>query len=334
MPRKECPVSSFQSRGVVVGPLRFLIDWPERAAKLGLTTIALHGHPHQDSTDILTFVASEQGQAFIKSCRILGIAVEYELHAMNYLLPRRLFECNPELFRMDDHGKRTPEGNFCLQSDDAWEIILDRAIDLAKQLPPTTHRYFLWPDDGPPWCRCPKCRTYSDSDQSLVLTNAIAKRLQKAVDSQAQIAHLAYHNTLDAPKVVTPGPGVFLEFAPIRRVHEIPMDADHETQHIYVKALEENLKLFPADQAQVLEYWLDVSWFSNYTQPPKKLPFSREVLAADLDFYASLGIGHITTFGVDIDQDYLDLHGEPPLDEYANELCKGRTSKGGTERSA
>ncbi len=324
MPREECPDSAFETRGVVLGPLRFLKDWPERAATLGLTTIALHGHPHQDSTDITTFVASEQGKAFLESCRTLRINVEYELHAMNYLLPRHLFESTPELFREDEHGNRTPEGNFCLQSDDAWEIILARAVDLAKQLSPTTHRYFLWPDDGPPWCRCPKCRSYSDTDQSLILTNALAKRLQEAVDPHAQIAHLAYHNTLEAPQDVTPGPGVFLEFAPIRRVHEIPMDADHETQRVYVNALEANLKLFPAEQAQVLEYWLDVSWFSNYTQPPTKLPFSREVLAADLDFYASLGIGHVTTFAVDMDQAYLDLHGEPPLAEYAEELCKRR----------
>jgi hypothetical protein len=40
--------------------------------------------------------------------------------------------------------------------------------------------------------------------------------------------------------------------------------------------------VFPAGTAQVLEYWLDVSRFSQWKRPAVRLPWRRDVLEADL----------------------------------------------------
>jgi hypothetical protein len=70
---------------------------------------------------------------------------------MKELLPRSLFEKNPELFRMNDKGERSPDSNCCVHSERALEIIAENAVTIAKDLQPTTGRYFYWGDDGQPW---------------------------------------------------------------------------------------------------------------------------------------------------------------------------------------
>ena len=75
--------------------------------------------------------------------------------------------------------------------------------------------------------------------------------------------------------------------------------------------LDANLEVFRAETAQVLEYWLDVSRFSQWRRPTVKLPWNREVFGADLDTYGSRGIRHITTFTAWVDADYVKRFGEP-----------------------
>lgn len=67
----------------------------------------------------------------------------------------------------------------------------------------------------------------------------------------------------------------------------------------------------------MLKYWLDVSRFSGWKRPAKRLPWNREVFLADLDTYAARGIRHVTSFACYVDADYLQLHGAPTcLAEY------------------
>ena len=82
------------TRGVVLVPEDLtLSDWPERAKKAGLTTIALH---HQNSPQaVIDCLRTDAGQQFIERCRQLGLQVEYELHAIKELLPRELFAKTP-----------------------------------------------------------------------------------------------------------------------------------------------------------------------------------------------------------------------------------------------
>jgi hypothetical protein len=230
---------------------------------------------------------------------------------MKELLPRDLFPKDPTLFRANDKKERTPDANLCVHSERALDIVGEHAVALAKSLRPMTGRYFLWGDDGQPWCRCDKCRELSDSDQALVLENHLWKVLRDQ-DEKAQLAHLAYSHTLAAPKQIRPAQGVFLEYAPINRRYDIPYSLQMEpTQPDGLHMLDANLQVFCPETAQVLEYWLDVSRFSKWTQPTVKLPWNREVFVADLEAYGSRGIRHITTFAAWVDADYLTRFGEP-----------------------
>jgi len=302
--------SFFKTRGVVLIPDDLtLVDWPERAHRAGLTTIGLH---HSASPKVvIDFVRSERGQTFLEQCRALGLQVEYELHAMRELLPRSLFAANPEFFRMNEKGERTPDANFCVHSGRALEIVAENALAMAELLRPTTGRYFYWGDDAKAWCQCPKCRGLSESDQALVLENYLLAKLRR-IDDRAQLAHLAYSNTLQPPKQLWPAPGIFLEYAPINRRYDMPY---HLQTGPSVKdaldLLDANLEIFDRSSAQVLEYWLDVSRFSKWRKPAVRLPWNADVFEADLGTYGKRGLRHVTSFAVFIDADYVSRHGEP-----------------------
>jgi hypothetical protein len=254
---------------------------------------------------------SDEGQRFHERCPRLGLAIEYELHTMQELLPRDLFPKDPTLFRMNENKERTPDANLCVHSQPALDVVGEHVVALAKSLRPTTGRYFFWGDHGQPWCRCAKCRPLSESDQALLLENHLWKVLRNQ-DDKARLAHLAYSNTLAAPKQVTAAEGVFLEYAPIHRRYDIPYAQQAgPTPPDGLHMLDANLKVFPPETAQVLEYWLDVSRFSNWQRPAVKLPWNKEVFVADLDAYGARGIRHITTFAAWVDADYQRRFGEP-----------------------
>jgi hypothetical protein len=315
--------SGFTTRGVVLVPEDLtLADWPQRAKDAGLTTIGLH---HQNSPQaVVQCVKSDVGQRFLEQCQKLGLEVEYELHAMKELLPRELFAKNPVMFRMDDQGQRVADFNCCVHSAPALQIICENSVEIGKVLRPTTSRYFYWGDDGRPWCQCPKCRELSPSEQALVIENRICRALRE-VDSKAQVAHLAYHNTLTPPVNVKPDQGVFLEFAPIKRRYDIPYEQQQDPKLAEgLPALDANLTVFPKDTAQVLEYWLDVSRFSRWKRPGVKLPWNKDVFLADVEAYRKRGIRHVTTFAAWIDADYQERFADL---SFIQEYGQGLTSR-------
>lgn len=311
--------SFFRTRGVVLTTDDLtLVDWPQRAKAVGLTTLALHAP--KSPRLLADYIRSKPGRKFLAACRRLGLAVEYELHAMQDLLPREHFDRAPKLFRMDEKGQRVRDWNLCVHSGPAMQIVADNAVALARTLRPTTGRHFYWGDDGRPWCRCPECAGLSDSDQALLVANRIVEALRK-VDPKAQVAHLAYDNTLPPPRQIKPARGIFLEFAPIHRRYDAPFEraADAKTRQQF-DMLDANLEVFGRDSAQALEYWLDASRFSGWKKPAVKIPFDPQVLAADLDTYGRRGLRHVTTFAVYIDAEYVSRHGQPPLQEYGEQL--------------
>ncbi len=293
------------TRGVVLVPEDLtLADWPQRAKDAGLTTIGLH---HQNSPQALVrCIESDVGQRFLAQCRALGLEVEYELHAMKELLPRELFAQDAQMFRMDEDGQRIADSNCCVHSASALDVICENAVRIGRVLRPTTGRYFYWGDDGKPWCRCPKCRELSASEQAVVIANRLCVALRQ-MDPTATVAHLAYHNTLSPPRQVKPSRHVFLEFAPISRRYDIPYQQQTDPSLADgLHALDANLRVFPVATAQVLEYWLDVSRFSRWRRPGIKLPWNQPVFLADVRAYRQRGIRHITTFAAWIDADYRD----------------------------
>lgn len=320
--------SFFTTRGVVLSVEDLsTVDWAKKAKEAGLTTVATHITPSQ----VAAFIQSPKGQAFLKQCKELGLEVEHELHAMNDLLPRALFKTDSTMFRMNKEGKRVADFNLCVHSERALETVSTNAVKFAKILTPTTGRYFYWIDDGRPMCHCNQCIVYSDSEQALIVENRIMKAL-RAIDPKARLAHLAYLNTMVPPVKVKPEPGIFLEFAPIQRSWEQSLsvlnarvektDNDPVPTHgQLLELLDQNLKVFGKENAQVLEYWLDVSLFSKWKKPAVKLPWNEEVFRKDIDVYAKRGIRNITSFAVYIDDDYLKKYKDISfINEYGTAL--------------
>jgi hypothetical protein len=325
----------FDTRGVVLLPFDLtLADWPQRAARAGLNTLALHACRRLDV--LVEFVKSEPGRKFLGDCRRLGLRVEYELHAMGDLLSRELWYRDAGLFRVDASGRRNHDCNCCPSNPDALAIIAESAVRFGRLLRPTTHRYFYWPDDGRDWCSCAKCKGFSASEQALLVENAMLKALHRHLDPAAQVCHIAYHQTLPAPAQVKPEPGVFVEFAPIERMYSTqvgrPVVPLSQREHRYrpqdksngelLDYLDANLAVFPRGTAQALDYWMDVSLMSTWKRPAKKHFWSREALLDDLQTYARRGIRHVTSFACFMDADYVKLHGDPQpaLDEYGAAL--------------
>src|SRR5262249_31304910 len=121
---------------------------------------------------------------------------------------------------------------------------------------------------------------------------------------------------------VKPGEGVFLEYAPINRRHDVPYARQTgATDRDGLRLLDANLKVFRAETAQVLEYWLDVSRASKWKRPAAKLPWDKEVFQADVEAYAARGIRHVTSFAAWVDADYAKRFGDPTfIDEYGTGL--------------
>jgi hypothetical protein len=307
----------FERRGIVLVPSDLsLAEWPELAARAGLNTIALHPTPDP----VIDFVRSTDGQAALARVAELGLDIEYELHAMAHLLPRALFPDHPHLFRMNEAGERVPDANLCQSSEEGLERVAEHAEAVSRILRPTTHRYFLWPDDGAPWCQCPLCRDLTPSDQSTVVANRIAAALRQD-DADARVAWLAYANTMAPPRNVRPAPELVLEWAPIERDSGRPLDDPGCEQNArLLAALDKLLEVFPADTAQVLEYWMDASRFCGWRRPAVRIPFDAQVLRADLAALAARGITSATSFGVWLDADYVRMHGMFPIDEYGAAL--------------
>ena len=317
----------FVTRGLIVHPHELDQTQLDLFCKAGLTQLGLHpvGGLEADKTLEAAIAAHmlPETRALRAQANARGLEVCYEAHALSWLLPRTLFDRHPEWFRMDAQGQRTAHINLCPSNQDALDYVAERAALLARLLDTGCRRYFYWMDDvsGISACCCPECSRLSASDQQMKVVNAMIKGLRK-VYPDAQLCYLAYMDTLEAPRSVEPGDGVFLEYAPFHRDFTRPLaDPDCAQNVSEIRPLRDLLSCFGAKGARVLDYWMDNSLFSNWTRPPKLLPFHEDVMKADLEFYAKLGFEDITSFGCYLGQDYRELFGIPPIVRYGEILA-------------
>lgn len=298
---------SFLMRGVVLSVEDLqTAPWPSIAKEFGINTIGTHITPSQ----VLGFIQSDKGEAFMAECERYGIDVEHQLHAMGDLLPRELFAEDSTMFRMDKNGHRVADFNCCSHSTKALDIIATNVAAFASSLPATNHRYYYWLDDNSEPCFCPLCKEYSASDQALIIENRMLEAL-RTVDPEATLAHLAYQKTMPPPEKVKPLDGIFLEFAPIERQWDRPLtDLDapgrkgRMSHREVLELLDANLEVFDSETAVVLEYWLDVSLASDWRKPAVQLPWHPEVFKSDLGTYKGRGIRNVTSFAVYMDSTY------------------------------
>lgn len=319
----------FETRGLVAFSSEIAaLGLPQRAHDLGLNSI--------DAAYVDWLAKDAAGREFVNQCRRLDIDVVYAFHVVSGCLPRSLFAEDPSMFRMNEKGERTPDANLCVHSERALEILCENAMEYVGTFYPASHRYYLWGDDSRSWCHCPKCSQLSASDQALIMENRLLAALRQ-VDPRAEVSHLAYLATLEAPTRVKPEPGVFLQFAPIERTTTKPLsdtdafDPNYNLKHgEIVAALDANLDVFGRDGAEVLEYWLDESrqarWDRTNLAP---LRWNRESFLEDLRVYARAGIRRIRTYAAWIDEEYVTRFGIPEaLAEYAEGLRRWRWVNG------
>jgi hypothetical protein len=314
----------FKRRGMVFTPSDLYGPaWVPLMARAGLNLVALHGSVEE----VLEFTQTKVGRRFLAEAEAAGLEHEYELHAMSWLLPREQFSAHPDWFRMDQQGQRRPDANLCASNPEGLSMAAARAVELAERLPPSTERYYFWPDDNGAWCHCDACRGFAPSDQLVLVMNALMTAL-RAIRPEAQLSCLAYLDCLTPPTTIAPAPGLFLEYAPIRRCYRHALsDPDCALNREHAAGLPALLAAFGSEGAQALEYWLDASMFSAWRRPARHLPFQPALLAADLVFYAGLGFHSATTFGVFLDAYYFATHGTPPVAEYGHALM-GATGDG------
>ncbi len=314
-------------RGIVVHPDEMRVALIDRMAASGLNTLGLHPvggeNAAQSLAQAIAWRKLPETEALFQYAYAKGICVEFEAHALSWLLPREKFAENPSWFRMNEHGERTPDVNFCPSNADALAYISNRTAALAAYLPTNSHRYFYWMDDvAGKKCMCKKCQSLSASDQQLITVNAMLKGL-KRVDPEAKIAYIAYLDALHPPKNVQKATDVFLEYAPFKRDPDAPMnDPSNEKNASEAAALPALLTFFGTENAQVLEYWMDNSMYSGWKKPPKAFALRGHIMAQDVPFYRALGFADLTSFGCFLGLDYEKLHGKAPIEEYAKILQK------------
>jgi hypothetical protein len=318
-----------ERRGIVLSLYDLHKYWPQWLSEAGLNVFALHNwradNNHELSiNEIIEYIQSYKGERYLAELKAAGMEIEYELHALSWLLPRKLYDRHPQWFRMNQEGIRIPDGNFCPSNNEALEFIAENAVKLAQILKPTTNRYYMWPDDGRFWCNCDKCRELSASDQNLITMNHILKALRRT-NPGAMLACLAYMNTLNSPPTkVRPLEGIFLEFTGpgvLINSRECERILSVREYGNFLDTLKLQLDSFGPENAQVLEYWLDASAFSKWSKPARKLPFDRKTIFDDIGCYHSMGFKSVTTFGVFLDSEYYARYGKPPVDEYGK--CLG-----------
>src|SRR5690625_173324 len=211
---KETSEDSF--RGVVLYPSDIQSLGAKKLVTIlkdgNINLLGIHSNSISEDEDSLkTYLQSKDGRLLIDLCEEYNIDVEYECHVLQEILPRSLFSEKTDYFRMNEDGNRTADLNMCFSSEEAWDIVEENIFGIAQWIKPTTNRYYFWIDDSyDGFCHCNECSIYSPSDQALIFENRVLEVLRK-VNSKAKLAHLAYASTLNAPKLVKPLEGIFLE---------------------------------------------------------------------------------------------------------------------------
>lgn len=311
----------FKTRGLVMGWSdvcnRNVLDYIKLAKDYELNTFSIYN-------------ADRNGAAwkkFAEECAENGIKLEYEEHMLSFLIPRDLFTTHPEYFRMNEQGARVNDANGCPSCEEAIKLVKSKAKEIARNYVPTNDKYYFWLDDGGGICHCPKCKDLNAADQALIFENAIVEAVRE-INPKAMVAHLCYYNTKDAPKTIKPAEGIFLEFAPLGRSYDGPLanswvkGSEGYTHSEYLRFLSENLKVFPKETAQVLEYWLDESMFCGWN-PDKlvKIPWNEKLFLSDIKTYASYGIKHVMSYAAYVSPAYVAKFNDVQcLEDYAKGL--------------
>lgn len=317
---------------ILIHPSELSRTWIDRMADLGVDTLALHPEGGKDAprslAAMLELLETDSFRALLDYAKERGLRLEYEIHAIGYLMDQATFDAHPDYFRMNEQGERVADLNFCVSDPEALTLAAQRGAALTDRLYRSEDNYFFWMDDARRGqCHCPRCRSLSASDQQLIFLNALLAEIRKT-KPHAKLAYLAYYDTLALPTAVQPTEGIFLEYAPIdkwkREEGEIEKYADHVRQELQMRL--PLLHYFGKQDSRVLEYWLDNSLFSRWKKPPKAFSCDREEIERDLAEYVALGYENISVFGCFLGRDYEELYGEPDITPFTDAIRPYRSA--------
>jgi len=255
---------------------RAFIDW---MGKSGANAFSYIRHPFDTQLTIPELLPDFQRR---------GIDVEYGGHVIPLLVPRELFRDHPDYFPASGDGARSDHGNLCTSNAAALATASRNAVQYVRDYPEMSVLH-IWGADlwHGGWCHCRDCASFSVQDQSLHVCNAVASGLAEAGVARP-VCYLAYHDTLDADLSLRPHDNVFVEFAPRERCYGHALnDPVCETNRRYATALERYAELF-AGRVRLFEYYGDAILFFGCAVP------LTEVIAADMAYYARLGVPGIT----------------------------------------
>jgi hypothetical protein len=306
-------------RKLIIHSFELRKSWIDRMVALGVDTIGIHpvggakSHEHL-AHDLQEIYPSEHFHALIDYAHAKGLEIEYSLHALSYLLPRSLFETHPEYFRMNEDGQRVSDFNFCPSNQDALAYVCNRAEELVKQLYGSNDTYYLWLDDvNDKRCYCEKCKRFSGSDQNLTVMNAIIKKLRET-NPKAKLAYLGYYQTEQAPELVRPAEGIFLEYAPFTRDMRKSAQIVPEECKTNIRKL---ITCFGKKDSWVLEYWYDNSYFSRRANDAMVEFFPlNDTIPSDIDYYLDFGFENVASFACFLGEEYEKLYGEADLSAF------------------
>jgi hypothetical protein len=217
-----------------------------------------------------------------------GIDLEYGGHVIPLLLPREVYHEHPDYFPAAPDGARTDHGNLCTSNSAALATASANAVQYVCDYPELRVLHIwgadLWQGG---WCHCAACAPLSVQDQSLRVCNAVARGLAEAGVARP-VCYLAYHDTIDADLTVRPDDNVVVEFAPRERCYGHAVnDTGCDTNRRYAAALERYVDWF-GGRVRLFEYYGDAILYFGCAVP------LTEVIAADMDYYARLGVPGVT----------------------------------------
>ena len=310
---------------IIVHPDELSKEWIDKVTQAGIGAIGIHPvggkRSAQSLETLLQQARTAEFRSLIDYARNCGLEVEYEFHAMGYLLPRDLFETHPEYFRMQQDGERTKDYNFCPSSEEAMELVAERASQVASALYGSSHDFYFWLDDGRNLhCKCQRCRHLSASDQQMMVLNRILLEIKKQIPD-ARMAYLAYMDSIVPPAQVIAEEGIFLEYAPFEK-YTAKGDNAAELIAREKEMVAPLMSAFFGEPKKVLEYWYDNSLYSRWTKPPRKFVLREDAMRLEIHEYKEMGFDSISTFACYLGEEYRELYGDVDITPFGDAVLE------------
>ena len=306
---------------ILIYPQEITKKWIDKMADGGVDVLGIH--PVGDMEELLTKMEGAEFRELLDYAISKGMQIEYCFHALSYVLPRKLFESNPEYFRINEKGERSKDFNMCPSNLDALEIITEKAYELAGRLYGNNEKFHFWiDDDDGGFCKCERCSKMTASDQQMVMLGAMIKGVKRRYPD-AKLSYLAFQAAIEPPSMKFDTDGIYLEYAPVNRWFP---DEPHRFGIISREQASKKplLDYFGNKDATVLEYWLDNSLLSRWKKPPKPYKCDGERLKKEVKEYLELGYRDVSTFGCFLDEDYEKLYGEADISAFFEAIADAK----------